>query len=134
MKYLLDTNICIYLMKGNFPLVVSRFRQFPINDIGVSAVSIAELEFGVANSSSAKHNRNTLDRWLSNLNQPAFDSNAARCYGTIRAQLQANGTPIGPLDMLLAAQAISLSATLVSNNLREFSRVRGLKVENWTTP
>jgi tRNA(fMet)-specific endonuclease VapC len=132
MKYLLDTNICIYLIKGNFPSVVSRFKQCAMTDIGVSAISVAELEFGIAKSGLAK-NRITLDRWLMQIQQFPFDNAAAKAYGVLRAQLQSKGTPIGSLDMLIAAQAIALQVTLVSNNLREFTRVQGLKVENWTT-
>ena len=133
MRYLLDTNICIYLIKGKFPSVRSRFKQCSKEDMGVSSVSIAELEYGVAKSGLDKQRRK-LDMFLPQLRYLAFDRKAAKVYGTLRAQLELMGKPIGPMDMLIAAHAIALDVTLVTNNAREFTRVQGLKLENWTMP
>ena len=132
MKFLLDTDICIYLLKQH-PLVLASFARHPMSDIGISTITVAELEFGVAKSGSTK-NKKTLDSWLSLLQQPPFDSRASRAYGQVRAELESKGTPIGPLDTLIAAHAIALSLTLLTNNVREFQRISGLNIENWTTP
>jgi tRNA(fMet)-specific endonuclease VapC len=133
MRYLLDTNICIYLIKGKFPSVRSKFKQCMKEDVGVSSVSIAELEYGVAKSGLDKQ-RKKLDVFLPQLSHLSFDGNAAKIYGAIRSRLEVIGKPIGSMDMLIAAHAMALGATLVTNNSREFNRVQGLKLENWTIP
>lgn len=133
MKYLLDTNILIYLIKQKPLTVLPRFKQHLPGDIGISSISVAELQYGVAKSSSVRNQR-VLDDWLAMLHQPAFDSAAASEYGSLRAHLETAGTPIGPLDTLIAAHSLALGATLVTNNVREFARVPGLKIENWTLP
>jgi tRNA(fMet)-specific endonuclease VapC len=132
MKFMLDTDICIYLLKQH-PLILARFAQHPMSDIGISTITVAELEFGVAKSGSTR-NKKTLASWLPLLQQPPFDSTASRAYGQVRAELELKGTPIGPLDTLIAAHAISLGLTLVTNNVREFQRISGLNIENWTMP
>lgn len=131
MKYLLDTNICIYLIKQR-PELIARFARHPLSDVAVSSITVAELEYGIAKSRSAK-NRRTLDRWLDLMQQPAFDSAAGNAYGRVRADLELKGTPIGPLDTLIAAHALSLDLTLVTNNVREFQRIPALRIENWIT-
>jgi len=133
MKFLLDTNILIYLIKEKPLTVLPRFKQHEPSDIGISAISVAELQYGLAKSASARSKR-VLDDWLAMLQQPAFDSTAASKYGSLRAHLESSGTPIGPLDTLIAAHALALGAVLVTNNVREFARVPGLKIENWTLP
>ncbi|UUZ47335.1 type II toxin-antitoxin system VapC family toxin [Massilia sp. B-10] len=133
MKYLLDTNILIFLIKQKPAQVLSRFAQHSLSDVGISAISVAEMEYGVAKSGSAK-NRQLLDGWLRLLQRPAFDEAAAHAYGNVRTALAQRGQPIGPLDTLIAAHALSLDVTLVTNNVREFSRVPGLRVEDWTAP
>lgn len=132
--FMLDTNILIFLIKQRPAAVLARFHQHDMKDICVSSITVAELEYGVAKSSLAQKNKQILDGWLQLLHRPAFDDNAARAYGPLRAALAARGTPIGPLDTLIAAHALSLQATLVSNNVREFSRVPGLMIEDWTLP
>ena len=129
--YMLDTNILIYLIKQKPIQVLAHFQQHDFKDICVSSISVAELEYGVAKSGSVK-NKQTLDSLLQLLQRPAFDDNAASEYGTLRATLESRGTPIGPLDTLIAGHALALQATLVTNNVREFSRVPGLTVEDWT--
>jgi tRNA(fMet)-specific endonuclease VapC len=130
MKYLLDTNICIYLINDRPKKVQDRFKRHHIGDIGISSITASELAFGVAKSGSAK-NRIALEKFLLPLQIADYDAEAAMIYGEIRATLEAQGKPIGPLDMLIAAHAMSLRAVLVTNNEREFKRVSQLKVENW---
>jgi len=130
MKFLLDTNTCIYVINERPPEVVKRFRRYRLGDLGVSAVTVAELAYGVEKSRSNR-NRAALDHFLLPLVIARFDREAALVYGTIRAPLESKGRAIGPLDMLIAAHALSLGATLVTNNEREFNRVAGLAVENW---
>jgi tRNA(fMet)-specific endonuclease VapC len=130
MKYLLDTNICIYLINDRPKKVQDRFKRHPIGDIGISSITVSELAFGVAKSGSTK-NRIALEKFLLPLQIADYDAEAAMLYGEIRATLEAQGKPIGPLDMLIAAHAMSLRAVLVTNNEKEFKRVGKLKVENW---
>ncbi len=131
MRYLLDTNICIYVIKNHPPEVRARLERHPLEDVGVSAVTVAELEYGVAKSARPGQNALALGAFLAPLRVAAFDDGAARRYGELRAALERAGTPIGSMDMLIAAHALSLGAVLVTNNVREFGRVPGLGVENW---
>lgn len=127
---LLDTNICIYIRNARPPEVLARFRQYRLGEIGVSSVVAAELAYGVAKSGSAR-NRQALELMLATLEIVPFDTDAIWVYGQLRADLERCGTPIGAFDTMIAAHALSLDATLVTNNLREFSRVPGLKLSNW---
>jgi tRNA(fMet)-specific endonuclease VapC len=129
-KFLLDTNICLYLINARPAHVLARFRGEVIGDIGISAITAAELAYGVAKSGSAR-NRAALEKFLVPLEIAAFDADAWRRYGDIHADLERRGHPIGSLDTLIAAHAMALDTTLVTNNLAEFSRVPGLRVENW---
>ena len=130
MKYLLDTNTCIYIINERPPRVLARFAKHSVGDIGISCITAAELAFGVSKSRSAR-NRAALEGFLLPLELVAFGPDAALAYGAIRADLEQHGKPIGPLDTLIAAHAFSLNLTLVTNNAREFSRVQGLQIENW---
>ncbi len=132
MEYLLDTNICIYIIKKKPAHVFEKFKTLEIGSIGISGITLAELRYGIMKSSNIEKNSEALERFLTPLDIVDFDSNAAKEYGKIRADLEKKGTPIGPLDMLIASHAKSLNLTLVTNNEREFSRVSELKVENWT--
>jgi tRNA(fMet)-specific endonuclease VapC len=127
---LLDTNICIYIINTRPPEVLTRFREYRLGDIGISSVVLAELAFGVAKSRSAR-NQSALDMFVTPLEILPFDANAGRAYGSLRATLELNGHPIGALDTMIAAHALSLGAVLVTNNTREFKRVQGLLLENW---
>jgi tRNA(fMet)-specific endonuclease VapC len=127
---LLDTNICIYIINTRPPEVLTRFREYRLGDIGISSVVLAELAFGVAKSRSAR-NQSALDMFVTPLEILPFDANAGRAYGSLRATLEFNGHPIGALDTMIAAHALSLGAVLVTNNTREFKRVQGLLLENW---
>lgn len=131
MIFLLDTNTCIYLIKKRPPEVIHRFEEHTVGDIGVSSVTTAELYFGVEKSQRPAQNRAALEQFLLPLVVADFDYTAAIAYGRIRSALEKRGTPIGPLDTLIAAHAVSLSLTLVTSNVREFSRIPDLKVENW---
>ncbi len=127
---LLDTNICIYLINAKPPAVLERFKQHRLGDIGVCSVVAAELAYGVAKSGSAR-NREALQLFLAPLVILPFDEAAAWAYGQLRADLERLGTPIGSMDTLIAAHAISQQALLVTNNTREFARVPGLRLDNW---
>ncbi|MCJ7832898.1 MAG: type II toxin-antitoxin system VapC family toxin [Deltaproteobacteria bacterium] len=131
MKFLLDTNICIYIIKRKPPQVLKKFKTFKINDLGISSITLAELEFGVHLSNYPEKNQEALNEFLSPLEIIPFDDRAAVTYGEIRAFLQQKGLRIGAMDMLIAAQAKSLSIPLVTNNLKEFKRIPGLRLENW---
>lgn len=131
MKYLLDTNICVELIRRRSAAVIRELVKHPIGDIGLSSVTVAELQYGVVKSSEPERNRLALAQFLAPLAIADFDAPAAEAYGLIRAGLERQGTPIGPLDTLIAAHALSLGVILVTNNEREFGRVPGLSVENW---
>jgi tRNA(fMet)-specific endonuclease VapC len=129
---LLDTNICIYIINAKPPAVLARFQQYRMGEISLSSVVAAELAFGVAKSGSLR-NRRALEMFLAPLTILPFDSDSVWAYGDLRAQLERSGTPIGPLDTMIAAHALCLEATLVTNNMREFLKVPGLRVENWAS-
>ena len=131
MTYTLDTNICIYAMKNKPEHVLQRLKE-EINDgVCISSITLAELEFGMKHSSNPAKNEQALLRFLLPFTILPFDASAAFEYGEIRQYLQEKGTPIGPLDMLIAAHARSENMVLVTNNVREFERVPELEVENW---
>ncbi len=132
MDYILDTNICIYIIKKKPAQVFEKFKKLPLGSVGISSITLAELEFGVKKSSQPEKNQLALNQFLIPLDIVEFDTNAAVEYGTIRKDLERIGTPIGPLDTLIAAHAKSLELILVTNNVKEFKRVAGLKIENWT--
>ncbi|HTM06993.1 MAG TPA: type II toxin-antitoxin system VapC family toxin [Verrucomicrobiae bacterium] len=131
MKFMLDTNICIYVIKQRPETVLKRFTGYPVGDLGLSIVSLAELEYGIARSSQTGKNRSALAEFLSPLEVAAFDREAASAYGNIRAAVERKGNPIGSLDLLIAAHAVSLDVPLVTNNVKEFRRIPDLRVENW---
>lgn len=130
MKYLLDTNICIYLINERPKKVLAHFKRHSLGDIGISSVTVSELAFGVAKSASSK-NSAALEAFLLPLNVVDYDAGAAMIYGDIRATLERQGKTIGPIDMLIAASALSRQLILVTNNEKEFRRISKLKVENW---
>ena len=131
MQYLLDTNICIYIIKRRPPEVLQRFLAHDPGDIGISAITVAELSYGVRKSQRPEQNQAALEQFLLPLEIVDFDHAAAHQYGQIRAHLERQGLPIGSLDFLIAAQALSLGVVLVTNNEKEFVRVPELQVENW---
>ena len=131
MRYMLDTNIIIYAKDARPEIVLERFRQYQPGDLCISSITMAELEYGVCNSSKPKQNRLALLTFLSNIDIIPFDTDAARSYGEIRYDLKSKGQLIGANDMLIAAHAKSLGYTLITNNTREFERVDGLLLDNW---
>ena len=132
MRRLLDTNVCIHLIRRRPPEVLRRFEDYEVGDVGVSSVTAAELHYGAEKSSRPEQNLGALGAFLVPLEVVAFGPEAAAAYGRVRETLEKAGTPIGPLDTLIAAHALSLSVALVTNNVREFSRVPGLHIEDWT--
>jgi tRNA(fMet)-specific endonuclease VapC len=131
MRYLLDTNICIYVIRRRPRQVLARFQRCAVGDIGLSTVTLAELQYGVAKSAFPERNQEALAAFTLPLEILPFDAPAAAAYGPIRATLERQGTPIGAMDLLIAAHAVSLGVILVTNNPREFRRVSDLQVENW---
>ncbi len=133
MRYMLDTNTLIYVLNARpqHQAVLDRFNEHDPRMLVMSAVTLAELRFGVAGSQRRDMTQAKLDRLAAAITVMPFDEGAALAYGNLRALLQAAGTPIGPLDTLIAAHALSMNATVVTNNLREFSRAKGLRTENW---
>ena len=131
MKYMLDTNIVIYMIKKQPESVLQKLQEYDPSDFCISSITLAEMEYGIAKSTSPEKNQAALSAFLSNIDILPFDDRAAVEYGDIRASLEKKGTPIGPNDMLIAAHARSLGLTIVTNNVREFRRVDGLMLDNW---
>ena len=134
MKLMLDTNICIYLIKQHTPSVLERFISHPVGDIGISSITVAELEYGVSKSRHATKNRVALTQFLSPLEVASFDRDAAAAYGRLRATLEQKGTPIGSMDLLIAGHALSLAVRLVTNNARKLRRVPGYVLRTGSSP
>jgi tRNA(fMet)-specific endonuclease VapC len=129
--YLLDTNICIYIINKKPEQVVKRIKKQKPTQIKLSSISLGELEYGVSKSKQREKNRNALMDFVSAFDIVDFNDNDAEVYGLIRADLEKKGQTIGPYDMQIAAQAITRDLILVSNNVGEFERIMGLKIENW---
>lgn len=134
MKYLLDTDTCIFIIRKQPSAVLDRLTRIDVGEVGVSSITVAELRYGAEKSQRPEQNALALDQFLLPFIIADFDTSAAAAYGLIRAHVERRGTPIGSLDLLIAAHALSLSATIVTNNRREFQRVPGLNVEDWTRP
>jgi len=132
-RYMLDTNIVAYAKNNRPEVVYERMSRFDPEDLCVSVITLAELEYGVFNSSSPERNQLALTLFLANIEVVPFDDDAAVEYGRIRADLKRKGTPIGANDLMIAAHAKSLGVTLVTNNTREFERVEGLMLEDWAS-
>jgi tRNA(fMet)-specific endonuclease VapC len=130
MHYMLDTNICIYAIKQRPPSVIEALRNTEGIGLGISSITVAELYYGVRKSGSHR-NLVALRHFLEPLEIADFDAQAAEMYAVVRQSLESNGTLIGPLDTQIAAHALALDVVLVTNNIREFSRVSGLRLENW---
>jgi len=131
MKWMLDTNICIAIIRRRPEAALRRLRGKAIGQVGISSLTLAELQYGAARSREPAAARDALVEFVLALEVAPFDDAAAAIYGEVRAQLESRGQPIGPIDTLIAAHALTLEAVLVTNNLREFRRVRGLVVEDW---
>jgi len=132
MKYMLDTSTCVELIRRQPVKLVKRMSNHSAADFTLSAITVAELQFGVEYSSQAARERSALDKFLTSFLILDFDYDATLAYGKLRAALQAAGTPIGSLDMFIAGHAVSRKLILITHNLKEFKRVPGLKAEDWT--
>lgn len=131
MKYMLDTNICIYIIKERPESVIKRFRSELKSEICISSITLAEMEYGAEKSQAFEKNQTAINHFIKPLTILPFDDSDAKEYGKIRAYLEKRGTPIGNMDMLIAAHARKEGLILVTNNTREFERVPDLKLENW---
>ena len=131
LRYLLDTNICIYIAKQRPPSVTQRFAKLAIGSVGMSLITWGELRYGAEKSQQRVQALDTLERLQALIPVIELGGAVGECYGTIRAQLERAGTPIGNNDLWIAAHALALKVTLVSNNTREFERVPKLKLDNW---
>ena len=130
-RHLLDTSMCIELIRGRSSLVLKRLRRREVGQVGISAITLAELQYGVAKSTDPARNKIALAEFCAPLEVVPFDDHVAAVYGQVRAKLEGAGEPVGPLDTLIAAHALAVHCVLVTCNEREFRRVTGLKVENW---
>ena len=132
MAYFLDTNVCIYALKGTFPSIASRLGALSPKDVKIASIVQAELYLGVEKSAHRGRTLKVVEAFLHPFVVVPFDGEAARAYARIRAALEKKGTPIGPNDLILAATALGRGGTLVTHNLREFRRIPGLPLEDWT--
>lgn len=128
---MLDTDTCISLIRKSPAYTLKKLTSLTPGDVGVSIITLAELEYGVAKSSRQNVNAEALSEFCAPLEIAEFDGKAARSYGKVRAELERAGTPIGSMDMMIGAHALSLGVTLVTHNTREFSRIEGLKLADW---
>lgn len=131
MRHLLDTNACVDYLTGRYPKLVARIQSSPPDDLCLSSVVVAELRYGADHSARRRTNHARIDLLLDEIECLDFDLRAAASYGRVREQLETAGTPIGPNDMLIAAHALSRGLGVVTDNVAEFKRVKGLKVDNW---
>lgn len=131
MKCLLDTNICIYIIKRKPGKVIKHFKDHKPGDIAISSISIAELNYGIEKSSKPDLNTIALKEFLQPLAILDYDEKDSEAYGKIRYELEKKGLPIGAMDLLIASQALSRDLILVTNNENEFKRIKGIKIENW---
>lgn len=131
MKLMLDTNICIAIIKQKPKDILQRFSAYQVGDICISSVTLAELRYGVAKSQFQEKNQAALDEFILPLEVAGFDETAALHFGILRATLEKQGTTIGSLDTMIGAHALSLNVTLVTNNTRQFDRIAGLRLLDW---
>ena len=129
--YLLDTNVCIYIINRKSENVLKKIYGLRPGDIKISAITVAELEYGASKSANREKNRTAACNFLSPFEVVPFETRDAEIYGIIRAELERLGKPIGPYDMQIAAQALARDYILVTNNTGEFKRIKKLKLENW---
>jgi tRNA(fMet)-specific endonuclease VapC len=129
-----DTDMCIYLMEGRYPQVAERLSDVPLDRLALSAIVVAELRFGALKSERPAANLARLDAFIAPFRLLLFDTACATHFAEAKLFLQRRGKLIGPMDLLIAATALANEATVVTNNVKEFSRVPGLRVENWTIP
>jgi tRNA(fMet)-specific endonuclease VapC len=131
MNYMLDTNICVSLIRQKQRGLIERLTSHDPDEVGVSIITVAELSYGAQKSAQPSQNLRALEQFLLPLEVADFDQSATDTYGLVRAHLEKNGNPIGSMDMLIGAHALSLGVVLVTNNIREFKRIPNLRVEDW---
>ena len=131
MKYMLDTNICIGLIRQKPQKLIRRLTRCAPGEVGVSSITIAELAHGANKSNQVEQNLTALEQFLLPIEVAGFDQRASAAYGVVRAFLEREGKVIGSMDMLIGAHALSLGVTLVTNNVDEFQRITKLKIEDW---
>ena len=132
MKLMLDTNTCIYVIKNKPAKVLKRFVSHSVGDIGISSITLAELQYGVAKSQHVQKNKEALEEFILPLEIADFDEKAAKSYGMVRSTLERAGKPIGAMDLLIGAHALCLGVTLVTSNTTEFRQIKNLRVVDWT--
>jgi len=131
MKYLLDTDICSYIIRKRPKSVIEKFKSIPLGDIGISVITMCEFESGIPGSSNPEKLRTAIDTFLSPFSIVEFHQSDAQAFGKIDHYLQSKGIPIGDMDTLIASQALSRELILITNNVKHYSRVPGLKYESW---
>jgi tRNA(fMet)-specific endonuclease VapC len=129
---MLDTNTCIYLIKQKFPTILEHLKKYSAGDIGISSITLAELHYGVEKSQHVQKNHDALAEFILPLEVADFDEKASHIYGSVRATLEKAGRPIGAMDMLIGAHALSLGVPLVTNNTSEFIRIKKLRIVDWS--
>lgn len=134
MRWMLDTDTCIALIRHRHEKALRRLQSKSVGQVGISSITLSELAYGIARSSKPRENRQALEMFILALDVSAFDSDAANEAGGLRAQLATAGTPIGPMDTLIAGHAKSMDAILVTHNAKEFRRVDKLRTEDWLAP
>lgn len=132
LMYVLDTNTCIYFLRGDFPHLMTRVRKRSPSELGVSAITVAELYYGVFHSSKVQRNLKVLSAFLADLTHLDFGSKAARIFGKVKQDLASRGKVVGAYDLLIAATVLCEGYTLVTHDFDEFSMVEGLLIEDWT--
>ena len=131
MLYLLDTNTCIYFLNRSSERIISQFKKYSPSEIMLSSITVAELFYGAEKSKARKKNWAVVEEFVSNFGIVAFDEKSCQTYAKIRASLEKLGVPIGPMDLLIASISLAKNFILVTNNIKEFRRIKGLKLENW---
>ena len=131
MNYMLDTDTCIYVINQRPQYVFDRFERHRVGDIGISSIALSELHYGAEKSSDPEKNLASLNAFVTPLEILDYGEEQAQSYGRIRSDLERQGEPIGSMDLLIAAHALSLDLTLITNNTREFAKIPGLQIESW---
>jgi len=131
MIYLLDTNTCIYFLNRSSEKIISQFKKFSPSEINLPSITVAELFYGAEKSKAKKKNRAIVENFISTFEIVPFDEKSCEIYARIRASLEKSGVQIGPMDLLIASISLANNSILVSNNIKEFRRIKGLKLENW---
>jgi tRNA(fMet)-specific endonuclease VapC len=131
MLYLLDTNTCIYFLNRSSERIISQFKKYSPSEIMLSSITVAELFYGAEKSKARKKNWAVVEDFVSNFDIVPFDEKSCQTYAKTRALLEKSGVPIGPMDLLIASITIANNSILITNNIKKFRRIKGLKLENW---